>query len=202
MIALVLDELKNKVFVNITRVAVYIPAVLTPIIVGFIWYYILKIGLPDILNAIGVESRIDLFSSSSAFGVVVFVTFWMNSGVAVIIFSSGLMQINKELIQAAEIDGASAIQKISKIKIPLIGYTFVINLINTTIFTFKQFDQIYSMTNGGPGNSTEVLSILIYKKGFYNMQMGEAASIAYVLFFMILVITIIILKAMKSRSEI
>jgi len=99
------------------------------------------------------------------------------------------------------IDGANAIQKFIHVTIPQIKETILVTSIITIIGAFKVFDEVYVMTAGGPGRSTEVLASYMYRAGFRNDEMGYAATIATVIFLITFIVTLIQLKVSKEKNE-
>jgi raffinose/stachyose/melibiose transport system permease protein len=202
LIAICIDASPNRYLNAIARVLIYLPAILTPIIIGFIWYYIWKLGVPAVLKLIGLGSLVGsgfLGYDLAPFSVIVS-TSWMNIGVAMLIYVSALLSVDSGLIAAASIDGAGSWRRLVSIKLPLITHAFIINFVNTLVFAFKQFDQIFSMTRGGPGYVTETMSIYIYRVAFLNGQVGRASAAAYVLFFMVMIVSLFIIVSLNRRA--
>ena len=108
-----------------------------------------------------------------------------------IIFLSSLSSISNSMFEAAKIDGANAFQTFKNVTIPLLSPTIFFVIIITAISSFQVFDLIYLMTQGGPFDSTNVLVYAIYKNAFEYFNVGKASAIAYVLFAIILVLTLI-----------
>ncbi len=202
IIAISIDASSNRLVNGITRVLVYLPAILTPIIIGFIWYYIYKLGFPAIFKLLGLTSlaSIRFLSPSMALFSAIIATSWMNIGVAMLIYSAALLGVDANLLAAASIDGAGSWRRLVAVKLPLITHAFIINFVHTLVFAFKQFDQIFSMTKGGPGTVTETLSIYIYKVAFKNSQVGRASAAAYVLFFIVMLVSLVIIVSLNKRA--
>jgi len=201
-IAVCIDASPFRSLNAVVRVMVFLPSILTPIIIGFIWYYIWKLGIPAILDAVGLGALAGsgfLDFDRAMFSVVVS-TSWMNIGVAMLIYASGLLGIDQNLLEAAVIDGAGPWRRLVSIKLPLIMHAFIINFVNTLVFAFKQFDQIFSMTKGGPGYTTETLPIYIYRVAFLNGQVGRASAAAYVLFFIVMGVSLFIIVSLNKRA--
>ena len=115
-----------------------------------------------------------------------------------IIFLAGLQGINKELYEAADVDGAGTMTKFFRITLPLLSPTTFMILILSTINSFQVFDLIQIMTEGGPGRATNVMVYRIYQEGFKYMHFGYGSAEAYFLFAIILVITIIQFAGQKK----
>ena len=116
-----------------------------------------------------------------------------------VIFLAGLQNVPGELYEAAEIDGAGVIKKFRSVTVPMISGTTFLVLVLSTISTFQAFEQIYVMTGGaqdpvsagGPNNASLVLMLYLYQQGFSFLKMGYASAIAWVLFMILFVLTLI-----------
>ena len=115
-----------------------------------------------------------------------------------VIFLSGFSGINQNVYEAAKIDGANPLQTFFKITLPLLSPTIFFVLVITTISSFQIFDLIYLMTQGGPMESTNVLVYWIYKNAFEFFNIGEASAGAYILFLIVLLLTIVQWKTRKK----
>lgn len=205
ILAIFMDkESRNRKFF---RVVYYMPAVLSPVVVSYIWTFILNptMGALNIfLKAIGLDlfagdwlgnPRLALFSIAS-------VIVWQFTGYSMIIYLAGLQGISQDIYESGYIDGTNAWQKFKYITFPLLAPAFTINLILTIINTLKAFDHIFVMTGGGPGYATEVISTLLYREAFRSDNMGYASSISVVLFIMITTVSLIMLRYLKRREDI
>lgn len=133
------------------------------------------------------------------FTVIMF-SVWKNMGYYMIIYLAGLQGINPELYEAASLDGASKIQKFRFVTLPQLSATTFFVTVMLTIDCFKVYDQIYMITQGGPGTSTLVLVYHIYNTAFISWDLGYASTIALVLFFLVLIVTVIQFRAEKKSS--
>lgn len=204
VIALLLELKFNRIYKGVMRILFYLPAVLTPLIVGYMWYYILKMGFAELFSAIGLETlaKIDLIGNkTNAMIAIIIVTAWMQIGPTMIIFVAGLSNISPDYYEAAEIDGANKFQVFMRISIPLIIPSFMINFVLSVINGFKQFDQIYSLTGGGPGNATETLSLLIYFKAYSAGDLPYACATAFIQFVVVMLTALLIIRYFKRREE-
>ena len=122
---------------------------------------------------------------------VIIVAIWKNFGYYMIILLAGLQGIPKYLYESAEIDGATKRQCFTNITVPMLSPTIFLCLVTIIIAAFQEFDLINILTKGGPGRATNVLVFRIYTEGFVNVKMGYASAIAYTLFAIIMVITLI-----------
>jgi raffinose/stachyose/melibiose transport system permease protein len=161
---------------NLLRVIFFAPVVLTPLVSGYIWSYMLapQGGVNSALRSVGLNAMAHdwLGDPRFALGAVCVAIIWQFSGYSMVIFLAGLQAIPVELTEAAAIDGAGPARRFVSITLPLLNGAIVINLLLTLISGLGQFDQVIAMTNGGPGTSTETISTSIYKIGF---QLGDYA---------------------------
>ncbi len=130
---------------------------------------------------------------------VIIMTIWKDAGFNMILFLAGLNNINKTLYEAASIDGASKWQMFWSITWPLLLPTTFFILITRIIFTFRTFEQIYTMTKGGPAGSTSVFVYYIYEKAFNNFELGYASAGAILLLVIVLLFTVIQFKLIKVK---
>jgi len=202
-VALLLNmEIKNKHFFRIIAI---LPWTVPDVIGGLIWRFMFD-TLPGIVNAVllktgSITEPIDwLGNPSLAFPCLIFTEIWRGYPFAMLILLAGLQAIPKEQYEASEIDGASKIESFFYITIPNLKYMFVIALILDTIWECRLFGMVYSMTGGGPGYSSQVLSLLTYKHYFLFFNTSYAAAIAVVLAIIIFTISIPYLR-MTMRRE-
>ena len=179
--------------------AVVLPMVIPAVIQSLIWSSMLAMGEYGTLNRI-----IGLFGVTPVMWLreapmvsVTLVNFWNNSGFAMILFLAGLENIPREVIEAARIDGASAWQTLIRIRLPLIKYVIMLWLLLNTLGCLGVFDLVYTLTRGGPGNSTQLVGIYIYDQSFkfYELGMGSAASV--ILLFISLIIGLIYVRLLR-----
>jgi len=202
-VALLLNtEIKKKHFF---RVIAILPWTVPDVIGGLIWKFMFD-TLPGIVNAVLLKTGfiidpIDwLGNPKLAFLCLIFAEVWRGYPFAMLILLAGLQAIPKQQYEAAEIDGSSKVQSFFYITIPNLKYMFVIALILDTIWECRLFGMVYSMTGGGPGYSSQVLSLLTYKHYFVFFNTSYAASIAVILAILMLVISIPYLR-MTMRRE-
>lgn len=172
------------------KTAYFLPFITPMIVVAIVWEWIFDPN-NGLLNYI-LKSNINwLYDTHTAMLALIIVSSWKLIGYNMIIFLSGFSAINQNVYEAAKIDGANPIQTFFKITIPLLSPTILFVMIITTISSFQVFDLIYLMTKGGPLESTNVLVYWIYKNAFEFFNIGEASAGAYILFLIILLLTVI-----------
>lgn len=170
--------------------AYFLPFITPMVVVGVVWAWIFdpNIGL---LNQVLHLHLNWLYDSKLAMPALIMVSVWKLIGYNMIIFLSSLSAISQSLFEAAKIDGANSFQIFKNVTIPMLSPTIFFVVIITAISSFQVFDLIYLMTQGGPFDSTNVLVYAIYKNAFEYFNVGKASAIAYVLFVIILVLTLI-----------
>ena len=172
------------------KTAYFLPFITPMVVIGIIWAWIFdpNIGLLNQVLHININW---LYDSNFALPALIIVSVWKLIGYNMIIFLSSLSSISNSMFEAAKIDGANAFQTFKNVTIPLLSPTIFFVIIITAISSFQVFDLIYLMTQGGPFDSTNVLVYAIYKNAFEYFNVGKASAIAYVLFAIILVLTLI-----------
>ena len=170
---------------NILRVLIFAPVVITSIAVGFLWQnlYSPSGGINQILEAVGLGALQQnwLGDPNVALWSIVIVVFWQFVGYSMVIFLAGLQGIPEEVLEAAAIDGAGPVRRFWSVIRPLLAPAITINVMLSLIGGFKLFDQVFVMTQGGPGGATNTISTLIYSNAFALGRFGYAAALAVVL---------------------
>ncbi len=172
------------------KTAYFLPFITPMIVIGVIWEWIFdpNIGLLNQFLHVHINW---LYDTHFAMPALIIVSVWKLIGYNMVIFLSALSGISQSMFEAAKIDGANAFQTFKNVTIPLLSPTIFFVVIITAISSFQVFDLIYLMTQGGPLDSTNVLVYAIYKNAFEFFNIGKASAIAYVLFVIILVLTLI-----------
>lgn len=154
-----------------------------------------------LLKFIGLGPFKFLSSSSQVIPSIVLTTVWKNLGYNMVLFIAGLTTIPQPLYEAAEIDGANKWRQFFLITLPLLKPTTLFVVVTALISSFQAFTQIYNMSGGGPGTASRTMVLHIYETAFRYFEMGRATAMAFVLFAMILIITIVQLKCFRSDIE-
>lgn len=187
VIAAVLENKFMRRWQSIFRTIYFIPSLLMITVTGitFKMLYSPTIGLINpLLELFGIDtSNIDILGNpeSAIFGVAG-ASQWQFIGYTVVLFIVAMQNISDDIYEAAEIDGASGIQRFFRITVPLMKDTILINMIIVVTGAFRVYDEVYVMTNGGPGRSTQTLATYLYQVGFENDRMGYASAIAFFVF--------------------
>ncbi|MFC0272187.1 carbohydrate ABC transporter permease [Metabacillus herbersteinensis] len=200
---LVAMGLNSKIkFQKTLRAIYFLPYILSILIVGFIFNFIFTHFLPGIGETLGVDalSRNILGDPDLAWIGIVIVAVWQAIAFNTILYLAGLVTISEDLYEAASIDGANQWTKFWKITFPLIAPFFTINMVLAMKGFLMVFDQIVSLTGGGPGTSTESISLLIYRGGFEGGQFAYQSANAVIYFIVIVVISIVQLRILEKRE--
>ncbi|WP_407270174.1 carbohydrate ABC transporter permease [Radiobacillus sp. PE A8.2] len=196
ILAMFLASLLRENFkgIGFFRTAIFVPVVTSLIVWAIVWKYLFASELGFInqfLDLFGIEGPAWLLNVKTAMPAVIFVSVLKNVGLNMILFLTAMQQVPEELYEASELDGASTFRKFRSVTLPLITPTIFLTMIITTIGAMKVFGQIYVMTRGGPVDSTKVLVYYIWETAFRLYEMGYASAIAFVLFFILLIFTIL-----------
>ncbi len=204
IIALAVAILLNKGIkgIKIVRAAFFLPYITAAIAVAVVWQLLYHPTLGPInqfLMTIGVDNPPKwLSATSTAMASVIIMYIWKMIGYYMIIFLAGLQGVPKQLYEAAQIDGANAWEKFTNVTLPMLSPVVFFTLIIALINSFKVFTEIYALTGGGPGHSTNVLVYNIYVEAFQKYNLGYASAMSYVLAIIIVTITIIQFRGQKK----
>ena len=190
-LALAVQKIKGK---TLYRLFYFMPVVTGSVSVGVIWTWILNgdFGLLNtVLAAIGIEGPKWLTDTRWVLPSIVLVSVWWNVGYNMVLLLAGLQNIPESYYEAAKIDGAGKWQIFKSITIPMLSPTLFFVLIMTMISSFQVFDQAFVMTSGGPVKASYTFVYHIYQNAFVDFKMGQACASSVILFFIILIITLI-----------
>ncbi|WP_409345317.1 carbohydrate ABC transporter permease [Paenibacillus sp. MBLB4367] len=200
LLALLLTKaLKSR---NILRTVFFLPNVIGGLLLGFIWQFIFVKGFATLgqLTGIGFFELPWLGDAPTAFWGIVIVSVWQGAGYLMVIYIAALTNVPKELLEAARIDGASRLQMLRSITIPLIMPAVTVCMFLTISWAFKMFDLNLSLTKGGPFNSTESVALNIYQEAFRNNRYGLGTAKAVIFFIVVALITIIQVRYTKGKE--
>jgi multiple sugar transport system permease protein len=188
---------------TVFRTIFILPMMIAPIVVGLVWRYMYnpQFGIINkTLKKWGFDSIPWLSSPDWALPSVIIADIWQWTPFIFILSLAALQSLPRSALEAARIDGASEWQQIYYIKIPLMMPVLVVAALLRMIDAFKVLEVIFIMTNGGPGLSTEILSLQIYKTAFVSWELGRAAALSNILLAIVLVITLIMFIYTKIRD--
>lgn len=166
------------------RTIFILPMMIAPIAVGLAWRYMFdaQFGLVNaFLGLLGIKALTWLADPSLAFVAIVIADIWQWTPFVFIMMLAALASVDGAVLEAAHIDGANWIQQIFLVKLPMVMHVIAITLMMRLIDAFRVLEVIYVLTFGGPGNSTEILALHIYKTAFVGQQMGVAAAVSVLL---------------------
>lgn len=190
----------SKVFKTIFT----LPMMIAPIVTATIWKLIFSpmYGvLNGILVTIGLE-RVNWMSQAVPARIaLIIVEVWATTPLCMIIFIAALKTVPDELLEAATIDGATWMNKFTKITLPLIKNFIVLVVTMRFMDAVRMFDIVYNLTNGGPGTSTETLASTIYKTAFRYYNVGEGSAGAFIFFLIIIFFSVLLMKIFSSKEE-
>lgn len=193
-------DLKTK---NYLRTMFYLPGVLSMIVVGIMFNSILSIDglLNNFMDIIGLGAMTTdwLGDINTAMNSVVALEVWKWAGFHMIIYLAGLQSIPETLLEAATVDGAGKVSKFFRVTLPLLMPSVTINIVISLIGGFKVFEQVYILTNGGPGNHTQVLNTLVFQ-AFSQGLYGRGSAMGLILFIFISLCSILMNKYLRSKE--
>ena len=202
-IALLLDTgLRGRV---VLRTLYYLPCVTPFVVSAIVWkwfyngdfgifnFYLLKTGL--------IDAPVSFLSDQNlAMPSVIVMTIWGGIGFTMVVYLAGLQTIPDELYEAAKVDGAGPWSRLWHITIPMLRPTTLFLAVIGIIFAFQQFTQVFVMTNGGPVDKTTTMLYYIYQSAFQFFEMGYASAIAFTLFLMLLVFSVLQLRLYRQQT--
>jgi multiple sugar transport system permease protein len=203
LFAALLVDARAARFKGLFRTVYFAPFVTTLVAVATVWQYLYhsRFGLVNhALGLVGIAPIDWLGDPHWAIPAIAILSIWKNFGYNMIVFIAGLQSIPESLYEAARLDGASAIRRFRHITLPMLGPTFLFVGIVTLILYFQLFAEPYVMTRGGPLNATLSLALLMYQQGFRWWTMGYAAAIAFVLFALILAVSLLQVVFRRKRA--
>ena len=181
---LVTAKLKSS---NIFRTFFFIPNLIGGVILGVIWQFIFNTALVSISDKFGIPffSQSWLQDTNKAFWALIIVTVWQSSGYMMIIYITGLISIEQDVLEAAKVDGASPLRTLTSIKVPLMAQAFTISLFLTMRGGFMAYDVNLALTGGGPYRTTELISMHIFQEAFAFGHFGTGQAKAVLMFVMV-----------------
>lgn len=195
---------KGKATTAVIRSILLLTWVVPGIITGFTWQWIFQSEHYGLLNflliTIGLPPVGWLYSPTSAMIALLIGNIWRGVSFHMIMQIAGLQTIPDELYEAGRVDGAGRLQSFLHITLPLMRYSILISLIYGTILTFGVFDIVATLTGGGPGRTTETLSLHIYKTAFRQYRIGRGSSLAVIMFLINLGLTLFYISMLRKRE--
>lgn len=191
--------------VGFFRTALFFPYIASVVAVAAVWQMLFQkdMGLINaMLRALGVVNVPGWFASTKwAMPAVIIVTIWKNMGYYMIIYLASLQDVPTSLVEASMMDGANSWQRFWKIKFPLLNNATFFVVMMQTINSFKSFDFVYALTEGGPGTATKLISLYIYDQSFVAWDYGKASAASVILFICVAAITAFQFAIEKKMSD-
>jgi len=201
-LALLLN-VRDLKFRNVYLIILMIPVMITPVAVGLMWKLFLNPDLGIVnyfLGLFGVPKRGWFGDPKLAMPTLIAVDVWHETSLILMILVAGLANLHREPFEAATVDGASSLQKLRFITLPLMSPVILVAIMIRMISALKTYDLVYICTRGGPGTKTETLSYYIYKAAFRKLDMGHASAVAYLLLFLILILALVLVKILGRET--
>lgn len=193
--ALVLNrKIKGR---GIFRAIFYMPTVIPSVAISTIWLWLLNpdMGLiNNILRSLHLPTSLWIYSEKTVIPSLAMMSVWV-SGASMVIFLAGLQGIPSHLYEAVEIDGGNAFHKFKYITLPMMTPTIFFNTVMAIINGFQEFTSVFVMTNGGPNDSSLMLAFYLYREAFKFQKMGNASAVAWLIFLIIGVLTLIMFRS-------
>ncbi len=195
MIALLMNQKVREI--PVFRTMVYVPSIVSGVAVAYLWMWLLdpNIGLVNfVLRAVNLPAPLWTQSETWAKPALVLVSLYSIGGSTMVVFLAGLQNISESLYEAADLDGADPLRKFLNITLPMLSPIILFNFVVGIIASFQVFTQAYLMTRGGPANSTMFYVLYLYNVSFWYGRMGYGSALAWALFMIILIFTLLQIK--------
>lgn len=202
IVAAVLDKLGGK-GENFFRCVYFIPNVISVAVIAYLWKFIYNPDfglLNNIIKAFGGKGDINWFGTDTAIWSVLIVLIWHGFGWGMLIYYTGIKNIDPTLYEAAAIDGASQTQTFLRITLPLMKLVIQVNVTMAVISALKQMETVYLLTNGGPGNSTQFAANYLYQQAFKAFKYGYGNAIGVVFIIICLIVTVLLNKVFEDKD--
>lgn len=203
IVAAVLDKLQGKAE-GFFRCVYFIPNVISVAVIAYLWKFIYNPDfglLNNILKMFGYTGKINWFSTENAIWSVLIVLIWHGFGWGMLIYYTGIKNIDPVLYEAAAIDGATQGTTFLKITLPLMKPVIQVNVTMAVISALKQMETVYLLTNGGPGNSTQFAANYLYQQAFKAFKYGYGNAIGVIFIIICLIATVLLNKIFAERKE-
>ncbi|MFQ9514318.1 MAG: carbohydrate ABC transporter permease [Eubacterium sp.] len=204
IVAAVLDKLGGRAE-NFFRCVYFIPNVISVAVIAYLWKFIYNPDfglLNNIIKAFGGKGDINWFSMDTAIWAVLIVLIWHGFGWGMLIYYTGIKNIDPTLYEAAAIDGANQRQTFLRITLPLMKPVIQVNVTMAVISALKQMETVYLLTNGGPANSTQFAANYLYQQAFKAFKYGYGNAIGVVFIIICLIATVVLNKVFADRDEV
>lgn len=185
---------------NFWRGVYFVPYILAVLVVGYVFQFLFSNSLPRILSGIPLFAENILTNPDWAWTAIVVLAVWQACAFSIIIYLAGLQTIPADIYEAASIDGATPARQFRSITFPLISAFFTINVVLSLKGFLQVFDPIIALTNGGPGTSTESVTLLIFRGGFSGGEFAYQTANAVFFFIIITVVSLLQFRVLQRRE--
>ena len=181
-----------------------LPVTVIPTVAGFMWKLIFDAQYGPLNHVLSILLRRDiqytwLAQTFTAYLSIIITDVWQWTPFMILVLLAGLVSLQREALEAAEIDGVSGWQKIRFIIIPMLQRVATVALLLRSLDALKLFDVVFAMTQGGPGTSTETLSYYIYRNGFEYFRMGYTASLSYIVLAVVSIVVMLLFGRLEEQ---
>ncbi len=188
---------------GIIRSILIIPMIVAPVVVGIVWrlLYSSDVGLAGYMTQLVFGEPISVLSSPSlALAALILVDIWEWTPFMFLILLAGIQSLPQEPFEAARVDGASAWSSFTHLMLPMLRPVIMVAVLIRAMDAFAVFDQVYVLTNGGPGTATEVATLMVYKAAFRFSQIGYGAAMALALLALVMALSFAIVRVLRGES--
>ncbi|MFC6882528.1 MULTISPECIES: carbohydrate ABC transporter permease [Actinomadura] len=191
-------------FTMLLRSAFFFPTIASLAVTGIVWKFLLdpQVGLVDgWLGKLGLDGPAWLQDTRLALPSLIAVGIWKNFGFSMFVLLAGVQGVRRDLLEAAMLDGANAVQRFWHVTLPALRPALLFTTVIGTVNALQLFDLNYVMTNGGPVFHTESIVMYLYQRGFVDFRLGYASAVAWVLFLLILAVSVLQLRLLRYRDD-
>jgi multiple sugar transport system permease protein len=188
---------------GIVRTAMLVPIFMTPAVAAFMWRFMLNADLGIVgymTSLVGFGRPVWLGSPALALSSVMAVDIWRNTPFMFLVFLAGMQSLPVELYEAAAVDGASAWRRFFNITLPLLKPLILVALVIRGMDALREFDIIFVLTGGGPGNATETVALATYRYSFRNYNMGLGSAVSYIIFVVAFALSLFFVRQMRRAQ--
>ena len=189
---------------GVVRTAMLVPIFMTPAVAAFMWRFLLHpdLGIVDyLLSQIGLGRPVWLGDPKLALISVMAVDVWRSTPFMFLVFLAGMQSLPSELFEAAAVDGASAWQRFRSLTVPLLRPLILVALVIRGMDALREFDTLFIMTGGGPGNATETIALATYRYSFRNYDMGLGSAVSYIIFAVVFVLSLFFVRQLQRSRR-
>jgi len=201
-VALLLQRQTSRSGLGFLRTFVIVPLMISDVVIALMWRMLWDTYgfINYVMNVLGQPSHAWLAEPSTAMAALVLTDVWQNTPFVFLMLTAGLQALPTDLYEVANIDGASPAQSFWHITVPLLTPVIVITLLFRVIFNFRDFTKIYALTAGGPGRSTELLSVNLYQEMFRNFDAGLGSALSWVIVVMTVLMAAVFVRVLWRQT--